>query len=65
MKRPFLQMWGWPMVIAACTLAGLVAGLVGEGGWDRLAALALGVPALAAVWFSIGNRRRRQIKRAP
>jgi hypothetical protein len=53
------------MVIAACTLAGLVAGLVGDGGWDRLAALALGVPALAAVWFGIGNRRRGQINRAP
>jgi hypothetical protein len=53
------------MVIAACTLAGLVAGLVGDGGWDVLAAVALGVPALAAAWFSLGSRRRRQINRAP
>jgi len=57
MRRPFLQMWGWPLVIAASTLAGLVAGLVGDGGWDVLAAVALGVPVLAAVWLSIKRRK--------
>jgi hypothetical protein len=63
MKRSFLQIWGWPMAIAASTLAGLIAGLVGDGGWDVLAAVALGVPALAAVW--LGTRRRRQVSRVP
>jgi hypothetical protein len=56
-------MWTWPLVIAGSTLVGLIAGLVGDGGWDALAAVALGVPALAAVWFS--TRRRRRISRAP
>jgi len=51
------------MAIAASTLAGLIAGLVGDGGWDVLAAVALGVPALAAVW--LGTRRRRQVSRVP
>ncbi|MFL6715920.1 MAG: hypothetical protein ACJ8G3_06090 [Burkholderiaceae bacterium] len=63
MKRSFWQTWGWPMAIAASTLAGLIAGLVGDGGWDALAAVALGVPALAAVW--LGTRRRRQVSRVP
>ena len=63
MKRSFLQMWGWPIAIAVSTLAGLIAGLVGDGGWDLLAAIALGVPALACIW--LGTRRRRQASRAP
>ena len=63
MKRSFLQIWGWPMAIAVSTLAGLIAGLVGDGAWDLLAAVALGVPAVACVW--LGTRRRRQANRAP
>jgi hypothetical protein len=63
MKRSFLQMWGWPTAIAVSTLAGLIAGLVGDDGWDLLAAVALGVPAAACVW--LGTRRHRQANRAP
>lgn len=63
MKRSFLHMWAWPIAMAVSTLAGLIAGLVGDGGWDVLAAMALGVPALACVW--LGTRRRRQASRAP
>lgn len=63
MKRSFAKIWAWPLAIAVSTLLGLIVGLVGDGGWDAVAAFALGVPALAAVWFS--TRRRRRISRAP
>lgn len=63
MKRSFQQMWGWPIAIAASTLAGLVAGLVGDDAWDLLAAVALGVPAVACIW--LGTRRHKQANRAP
>jgi hypothetical protein len=67
MKRSFTQMWGWPIAIAASTPAGLIAGLVGDGAWDLLAAVALGIPALACVWLGTkrSTRRRRQASRAP
>nr|WP_217343978.1 hypothetical protein [Noviherbaspirillum sp. L7-7A]MBV0878075.1 hypothetical protein [Noviherbaspirillum sp. L7-7A] len=67
MKRSLLQMWGWPIAIAVSTLAGLIAGLVGDGAWDLLAAVALGVPALACVWLGSrrSTRRHRQANRAP
>ena len=57
MKRSFLQLWGWPIAIAVSTLAGVIAGLVGDGGWDILAAVALGVPVLAAAWLSIKRQK--------
>lgn len=63
MKPSFMQMWGAPLAIAIMTLIGLVAGLVGDGGWDLLAALALGVPVLLAAW--LGLRRRKPVSRAP
>lgn len=53
MKRTLAQMWAWPLIIAASTLLGLIAGLVGDDGWDVLAAVALGIPVLAAAWLSI------------
>lgn len=67
MKRSFRQMWGWPIAISVSTLAGLIAGLVGDGGWDVLAAVALGVPALASAWFGTrrGTGRRRRPSQAP
>jgi len=57
MKRSLLQMWSWPVAIAVSTLAGLIAGLVGDDGWDMLAAVALGVPVLAAAWLSIKRQK--------
>lgn len=44
----------WPSAIAAVSLAGLVAGLMGEGWWDVAAALGLAVPMVAIAW---GMRR--------
>ncbi|MEP6503845.1 MAG: hypothetical protein ABJD97_10960 [Betaproteobacteria bacterium] len=53
---PFWRLWGGPIAIAFVTAIGLVGGLVGDGAWDGLAWIGLGIPAGAVLWF--GLRRR-------
>ncbi len=60
MKRsPFWSSWGWPLVIAILSAVGLIAGLVGDGAWDWLAWIGLGVPCIAALWFGLPGRAPR------
>ncbi|MCH7417631.1 MULTISPECIES: DUF4175 domain-containing protein [Pseudomonas] len=40
------RIFAWPSVIAALSAAGLFAALLGDGAWDVLSWLGLGVPAL-------------------
>ena len=51
--------WGWPLAIAILSAAGLVGGLVGNGAWDWLSWIGLGVPCIAALWFGLRGRRPR------
>ena len=48
-----LALWGWPAAIAVVSLVGLVGGLRGDGAWDWLCWVGLGVPAAAALWFGL------------
>jgi hypothetical protein len=52
----FGSLWGWPMVLATVSAAGLVGALVGDGGWDWLGWIGLGVPCVAAAWFGMRGR---------
>lgn len=45
-----LRVWGWPLLLALLTIAGLLMALVGDGGWDTLSTLALGFPVLIGSW---------------
>jgi hypothetical protein len=42
--------WAWPLVIAGCSIFGLVVALLGDGWLDLLSAAALAAPALAVIW---------------
>ena len=55
MSRQFMRIWGWPLVIAVVSMVGLLAGLVGVGGWDWdwLAAACLGLPVVVTVWLGL------------
>ena len=55
-----LALWGWPIVIAVLSAVGLVGGLWGDGAWDWLAWIGLGVPTVAAVWFGLRGRGPRR-----
>ena len=57
MIRTPSQIWGAPIALAVLTLIGLISALLGDGVWDAVSALALGVPVLACLWYGL---RRRQ-----
>lgn len=40
----FRRLWGWPLLLAALTLAGLVSALVGDGACDAVSWVGLGLP---------------------
>ena len=57
MNTPFMRLWGAPILLAVLTAIGLISALVGDGGWDHLSAVALGIPVLVCAWC--GLRRKR------
>ncbi|MDF0729770.1 hypothetical protein P0Y43_03375 [Pseudomonas entomophila] len=43
------RIFAWPALIGVLGAAGLFAALLGDGGWDALAWLGLGIPAVLGV----------------
>ena len=44
--------WGWPTALGCLITIGLVSALFSDGGFgDLLAAVCLGVPVVASLWF--------------
>ena len=58
MSGPFMRLWGAPILFSILTTIGLISALLGDGVWDVVSALALGVPVAACAWY--GLRRRRE-----
>lgn len=48
--------FAWPLVIALLGAAGLFAALLGDGGWDVLAWLGLGIPAVLGLRALLGPK---------
>jgi len=53
MNGPFMRMWGAPILLAILTIIGLLSALLGDGIWDALSAVALGVPVLCCAWYGL------------
>ncbi|ATC25821.1 hypothetical protein EIB18_15515 [Caulobacter vibrioides] len=51
------QVFGAPTLIAAFSLFGLIAALLGDGIWDLIGVLTLGVSVIATVWALAARRR--------
>jgi energy-converting hydrogenase Eha subunit A len=47
-----------PTALAALSLTGLVAALIGDGVWDLVGCLALGASAGVLVWALVARRHR-------
>jgi hypothetical protein len=58
MSRAFLRLWGVPVLLAILTTIGLVAALLGDGLWDLVSGIALGVPVLLGIWHSLRKQAR-------
>lgn len=56
-SRTALQIWGAPIVLAVLTAIGLVSALLGDGIWDALSAVTLGIPCLVGAWYCLRRRR--------
>ena len=52
----FWKVFGVPMGIGLLSAAGLLAALLGDGVWDSLSWVGLGVPAAIGAW-ALGKRR--------
>lgn len=51
------QVFGAPALIAAFSLFGLIAALLGDGIWDLIGVLTLGVSVIATAWALAARRR--------
>jgi O-antigen/teichoic acid export membrane protein len=59
MMHIFGPIWTAPIVLGVLTIVGLVSALVGDGVWDALSALALGVVVAVGAWFGLRRPKKR------
>ena len=58
MNPAFLRLWGIPILLGVLTTIGLVAALLGDGMWDAVSGVALGLPVLLGIWHSLRKQGR-------
>ncbi|MFL7964814.1 MULTISPECIES: hypothetical protein [Pseudomonas] len=49
-QSSFWKVFGIPVVIGALSAAGLFSALLGDGAWDAVAWVGLGIPTVLGVW---------------
>jgi hypothetical protein len=57
--RTLGQIFAMPIVVGALSSVGLVAALVGDGWWDAVSWLSLGLPVLLYLFFVMRRKRAR------
>jgi hypothetical protein len=53
-------LWGMPILLGVLTAVGLVAGLLGDGWWDLVSVVALGIPVAVGAWHVFRPVARRR-----
>jgi len=51
MQNTFWKVWLTPLILAVLSLIGLLSALTGDGVWDLLSWMTLGIPVVVMVWF--------------
>jgi O-antigen/teichoic acid export membrane protein len=59
MMHIFGPIWTAPIVLGVLTIVGLVSALVGDGVWDALSALALGIVVAVGAWYGLRRPKKR------
>jgi len=52
-RQPFGPIWTAPIVLGVLTIVGLISALVGDGIWDALSAVTLGIVAAVGGYYSL------------
>jgi hypothetical protein len=60
MSKTPMQIWGAPIVLAILTTIGLISALLGDGIWDAVSAVTLGIPALLCFWYGLRRQSSRR-----
>ncbi|MCF2489344.1 hypothetical protein [Dyadobacter sp. CY347] len=63
-KSIFWKVWGLPILIGILSAIGLVSALTGDGFFDLLSWLTLGIPVILAVWYLMKPKKNQTIARA-
>jgi uncharacterized membrane protein YuzA (DUF378 family) len=50
-NNSFIKLWGTPVLLGILSLAGLIAALVGDGIWDIVSWIALGIPVIVMIKY--------------
>jgi hypothetical protein len=53
MRRSARSIWAAPIVFGVLTTVGLISALLGDGVWDALSAVTLGIPVAACAWYGL------------
>ncbi|HEX8478821.1 MAG TPA: hypothetical protein VF663_10835 [Telluria sp.] len=59
MTQPFGPIWSAPIMLGVLTIFGMVSALVGDGVWDALSALALGIVVAVGAWHGLRRPKKR------
>ncbi|WP_020655079.1 hypothetical protein [Massilia niastensis] len=59
MTRTTMQIWGAPLLLAVLTTIGLISALLGDGIWDAVSAVTLGIPVLVGGWYGLRRQPPR------
>lgn len=57
-SRSSARLFAWPLAISLLGVLGLFAALLGDGAWDALSWVGLGVPAMLGL-YGLRPRRKR------
>lgn len=57
MQNVFWKVWQIPLLLSVLSLIELISALTGEGFWDLLSWLTLGIPMLIIVFFVMKHSR--------
>jgi hypothetical protein len=50
-------LWGAPILLAVLSIVGLLSALVGDGPWDAVSWIGLGIPCLVCLWYGLPWRK--------
>jgi len=59
MTRIFGPIWTAPIVLGVLTVIGLVSALLGDGAWDAVSAVSLGVVVAVGGWYGLRRPKAR------